>query len=222
MMEIRRWIWIPLLLQGLVWALVFVSALFGFAETFVHAPEAWWDAHAPAYWLLLAGGLLCMTAHGGVVRLARRADRFARRRVAASPVARRLFGRVADRAGGLLTWGLWLGALAAASGAVPIARPEIGVPAALLGFAPVELCLWALACGLGPLTALAIVDRIADRDPERGVLAVLLHLVCYVWFYVAAGGPDPAGNAWAIAALAALAAAPTARLPPPPAPDGAR
>ena len=38
-----------------------------------------------------------------------------------------------------------------------------------------------------------------------------LHLVRYVWFHVAADGPDPAGNAWAIAALAALAAArPTA------------
>lgn len=36
---------------------------------------------------------------------------------------------------------------------------------------------------------------------------MLLHLVRYVWFHVAADGPDPAGNAWAIAALAALAAA---------------
>ena len=200
-----------LLLQGLIWALIFVFALFGFIEAYIHAPGSWWLAHGGDYWILLAGGLLCLPAFHGVAWLAERADSRIRRAAPGAPAPARRF---LDHVGGLTVWGLWLGALAGATGAFEVAPPETAIPAALLSFSPVELRLWALACGLGGLTLFAVFDQIRGRDGERGIRALLLHLACYVWFYAAAGeaGAGPAGGAWLIPVLAAAQAAPMAWL----------
>jgi len=204
-MELNRWIWIPVVLMGLVWAMVFVFAFFGFAEAFTGAPEGWWAEHGTAFWLLLGGGVLCMPAFHGVVWLAEGADRFVRGRIG---------GRGVRYIGGLVVWGLWLCLLVSLVGRFVVPQPDLGIPMALLTFAPLELVLWAITCGLASLTVLAIVDQMRGRHPERSALVVILHLACYVWFYAVVEGwhTEPVGDAWLLIVLAALGAPPMAWL----------
>ena len=73
-MHLHRWVWIPLILQVLIWALFFIFAFFGYAEVFATAPVDWWADHRVDFWILLGAGLVCLPAYHVVAWLAALAE----------------------------------------------------------------------------------------------------------------------------------------------------
>ena len=94
-MELRRWLWIALVLQTLIWALFFVFGFFGFAETLANAPDDWWLAYRFDYWILVGVGFASLPAYHLVAWLAASVDSKACRKSGAKhPVYHRYGGAV--------------------------------------------------------------------------------------------------------------------------------
>ncbi len=213
-MDLRRWLWIPLVLQTLIWALFFVFGFFGYAETFANAPEDWWAAYSLDYWVLVGVGLACLPAYHLVAWLAAWVDRRARRNLGQASFATPLWRRGLEHVAGMMVWGLWLAILVTVFGHLDMPPTWPDYSGALLNFTPLELTLWACACGLATLTALALKDQMHPKQVDLGVRAILLHLACYLWFYVTYDwrGSNPSDNAWLLVMITCLMTLPMARL----------
>lgn len=213
-MELRRWLWIALVLQTLIWALFFVFGFFGFAETLANAPDDWWLAYRFDYWILVGVGFASLPAYHLVAWLAASVDSKACRNLGPSTLFTPLWRRSLEHVGGMLVWGLWLACLVTVFGHLDMPPAWPNYSGALLNFTPVELTLWAAACGLATLTLLALKDQAFPRHLELGVRAMLLQLACYIWFYLTYESMEsnPASNAWLLVLLSCLMAFPMARL----------
>jgi len=213
-MHLHRWVWIPLILQVLIWALFFIFAFFGFAEAFATAPEDWWVAHRFDFWVLLVAGLICLPAYHFVAWLAALADAQVQNKAGDLGGLPPMLPGALDHAGGMFVWGVWLGLLVTFFAGLEVARPENDIPLALLTFAPVELVLWAFASGIATITVLALWDQIKGRGSLRAATVMLLNLVCYIWFYLSYEGwaSNPADSAWLMVPLATAASVPLAWL----------
>jgi hypothetical protein len=213
-MELRRWLWIALVLQTLIWSLFFVFGFYGFAETFANAPESWWADYGFDYWVLVVVGFASLPAYHLVAWAASWMDRRALINLGAATLSTPLWRRSLEHVGGMLVWGLWLACLITVFGHLEIPPAWPDYTGSLLNFTPVELTLWAGACGLATLTALALRDQMAPKHAELGVRAMLLHLACYVWFYLTYESMEtnPSDRAWLLVLIACLMALPMARI----------
>ncbi|MBT6203357.1 MAG: hypothetical protein P8Q36_15985 [Alphaproteobacteria bacterium] len=211
-MHLHRWVWIPLILQVLIWALFFIFAFFGFAEVFATAPVDWWADHRVDFWILLGAGLVCLPAYHVVAWLAALADAQVKSKADDLGGLPPMLRGGLEHAGGMFVWGVWLGLLVTLFAGLEVARPENDIPAALLTFAPVELVLWALASGIATITVLALWDQIKGRGSHRAATVMLLNLACYIWFYLSYEdwGSNPADSAWLMVPLATAASVPLA------------
>ena len=213
-MELRRWLWIALVLQTLIWALFFIFGFFGFAETFANSPEDWWEAYRFDYWVLVGVGFASLPGYHLVAWGASWVACKACWNLGPSNLFTPLWRRSLAHVGGMLVWGLWLGCLVTVFGHLDMPPAWPNYSGALLNFMPVELTLWASACGLATLTLLALKDQAFPRYLELGVRTMLLHLTCYIWFYLTYESMEsnPASNAWLLVLLSGLMALPMARL----------
>ncbi len=213
-MELRRWLWIALVLQTLIWALFFVFGFFGFAETFANAPEDWWRTYRFDYWVLVVVGFASLPAYHLVAWAAAWVDRKACEKLGAGTLLTPVWWRALEHVGGMMVWSLWLACLITVFGHLDMPPAWPNYSGALLNFTPVELTLWAGACGLATLTLLGLKDQAFPRHIELGVRAMLLHLACYIWFYMTYESVEsnPAGNAWLLVLICCLMALPMARL----------
>ncbi len=213
-MQLRRWLWIPILMQGLIWSLLFVFGIFGFAEAYAAADDVWWQAYGTIFWLMLGGGLICLPAWHLVDTLARRADRAMRARTASAGEAGWFRQAFRDHGTGFFVWGLWLVIVIKALGMLTIDAPEYDVPAAMFSFVPVEQALWAFSCALAALTVLALRDQVRQGRIDDSLNALLLNVACYVWFYLVIDGwqSNLTDQAWLLVPLCVLCAVPKAWL----------